>query len=174
MSPSTEVIEKPLSAEALGERFRELCADARFSNLPGKVELDVWGRILMSPASNLHSLVQSRLARGLAVLGGETLVEASVTTTVGLLVADVAWVSPEFMRAHGTETPYTAAPEICVEIVSPSNSRKELREKVDAYLAAGAKEAWLVYVQSRRFEFFAGGGQLQESRFVVDLAGLFD
>jgi len=174
MGTTPEVIERPLTAEALGERFRELCVDPRFANLPGKLELDVWGRILMSPASNQHSMVQTRLARRLGGLGGEPIVEASVTTSLGLLVADVAWASAEFMRAHGTETPFTKAPELCIEIASPSNSRKELREKVDAYLAAGAVEAWIVYPQSTRFEFVGTGGPLQQSSFAIDLAGLFD
>lgn len=173
-SSPAEVIETPLSPYALGERFRELCADPRFADLPGKVELDVWGRILMSPASNQHSLVQTRLARRLASLGGEPLVEASVTTQVGVLVADVAWASAQFMRAHDSETPFTAAPELCIEIASPSNSRKELREKAGAYLAAGALEAWLVYPQSRRFEFLSSGGPLDQSKFDVDLTNLFD
>lgn len=90
-----------------------------------------------------------------------------------MLVADVACASAEFMRAHGAETPFVSAPELCVEIASPSNSRKALREKIDAYLGAGALEAWLVYSQSTRFEFFGGGGLLQQSRFTVDLGGLF-
>lgn len=170
----TDVIEMPLTAEALGARFRELCADPRFVDLPGKLELDVWGRIPMSLASNQHSVAQTRLARRLAVLGGEPIVEASVITALGVLVAEVAWASREFMRVHGAQTPFARAPELCIEIASPSNSRKELREKVDAYLAAGAVEAWIAYSQSKRFEFFGQGGQLAQSSFAVDLVGLFD
>jgi Uma2 family endonuclease len=110
----------------------------------------------------------------LAGLGGEGLVEASVLTAIGLLVADVAWTSAEFARAHGHETPFRRAPELCIEIVSPSNSLKELREKVDAYLAAGAVEAWIAYPQSKRFEFFASEGPIPRSSYTVDLAALFD
>jgi Uma2 family endonuclease len=174
MGATPEVIERPLTREELGERYRDLCANPLFANLPGKFELDVWGRILMSPASNYHGMLQARLAQRLAALGGQALVEASVVTSAGLLVADVAWESADFMRAHGTESPFTQAPELCIEIASPSNSLKELREKVDAYLAAGATEAWVVYPQSKRFEFFSKGGLVQRSAFSVDLAGLFD
>jgi hypothetical protein len=46
--------------------------------------------------------------------------------------------------------------------------------KIEAYLGAGALETWIVYPQSRRFEFFAQSGQLQQSRFAVDFSGLFD
>lgn len=174
MGAVREVIEAPLTHEALAERYRELCGDSRFENLPGKIELDSWGRILMSPASNYHGVLQGRLCQRLAPLAGQALVEASVVTSSGLLVADVAWASAEFMRAHGSETPFAAAPELCIEIASPSNSLKELREKVAAYLAAGASEAWIVYPQSRRFEFSGASGAIQRSSYSVDLAGLFD
>lgn len=174
MGASPEVIEEPLTYDALAERYRELCADPRFANLPGKVELDNWGRILMSPASNYHALLQGRLIQRLSPLGGQAFAEASIVTAAGLLVTDVAWATLEFMQAHGTETPFTRAPELCIEIASPSNSLKELREKMDAYLAAGAIEAWTVYPQSRRFEFFGKGGLIQRTGFRIDLAGLFD
>ena len=174
MGAIPEVIEKPLTQEDLAARYRELCADARFANLPGKIELDVWGRILMSPASNYHGMLQVRLGQRLAPFGGQAFSEASLVAAIGLLVADLAWASPDFVRAHGTETPFTQAPELCIEIASPSNSLKELREKVDAYLTAGASEAWIVFPQSKRFEFFGKSGLLQRSAFAIELAGLFD
>jgi Uma2 family endonuclease len=174
MGEMREVIEAPLSGEELAVQYRSLCDDPRFGNIPGKIELDAWGRILMSPASNYHALVQGRLCRGLAALGGESFVEASIVTAAGLFVPDVVWASSAFMQAHAKETPYTRAPEICVEVASPANSVKELREKVDAYLAVGAVEVWIVYPQSKRFEFFGTSGKFERSSYAVDLSGLFD
>lgn len=174
MGAIPEVIEEPLTYEALAEKYRELCADPRFANLPGKIELDLWGRILMSPASNYHGVLQGRLIQKLLPLGGQAIAEASVVTSIGLLVTDVAWASAVFMRAHETETPFTRAPELCIEIASPSNSLKELHEKMDAYLAAGASEAWIVFPQSRRVEVFGKGGPIPRSGFAVELSGLFD
>jgi Uma2 family endonuclease len=174
MASNSELIEAPLSRDELAARYRELCDDPRFDNVPGKIELDPWGRLLMSPATNYHGGLQGRLCKKLALLGGEVLVEASVVTTDRLIVADVAWASVDFMRAHGFDTPFTTAPEICVEVVSPSSSRKEVREKIAGYLATGAAEVWIVYPQSQRVEFFGPGGALGTSAFAVDLAGLFD
>lgn len=37
------------------------------------------------------------------------------------------------------------APDIVVEILSPSNSKKELKYKYDVYEEAGVKEYWVVY-----------------------------
>ena len=173
MSKVQEVIEAPLSREELAARYRGLCEDLRFANLPGKIELDLWGRIVMSPASYYHGLIQGRLCRRLAVLGGEASVEAPVVTPTGVLVADVAWASAEFVRVHGLEHPLKRAPELCIEVASPSNSSKELQEKIQAYLAAGAEEVWIVYQQSKRCEFHNKHGLMQRSTYAVDLAGLF-
>ena len=173
MNATPEVIEKPLSYQALAEMYRAMCDDPRFANVPGKIELDTWGRILMSPASTYHSMLEARLIQTLADLEGQALAEVGVLTAIGLLVPDVAWASSEFMAAHRDETPLTAAPQLCIEVASPSSSLKELNEKVGAYLAAGAIEAWIVYPQSRRFEFHGQAGMLDASAFTVDLQGLF-
>ena len=168
-----ELVESPLSGEELGARYRAICEDPCYANVPGKIELDVWGRMLMTPASSYHSALQVELATRLKAIGGRAFVEVSMLTSAGILVADVAWASLEFMQAHDFETPYTRALEICAEVVSPSNSRKELREKIEAYLAAGAREVWLVYPKSKRFEFYSQSGLLQRSAYPVDLAKLF-
>lgn len=169
-----ELIAAPLTQDELGARYRALCDDPLYANVPGKIEVDTWGRLLMSPPSNYHSAVQARLILRLSALGGEASAEVSVLTTAGVLVADVAWRSAEFLRQHKFETPYTSAPELCIEVVSPSNSVKEMNEKLAAYLAAGALEVWIVYPQSKRFEFHGRDGRMQNSGYAVDLAGLFD
>jgi Uma2 family endonuclease len=168
-----ELIEVPLSRDDLGARYRALCDDPCYANVPGKIEIDAWGRMVMSPASNYHSALQAVLAGKVAVLDGRVFAEASVVTSAGVLVADVAWASDGFMQAHGFETPYTRAPELCIEVVSPSNSRKELREKVAAYLEAGAVEVWIVFPQSKRIEFHGLEGLLPRSQYVIDFAGVF-
>ena len=168
-----ELIEAPLSSEELAARYRALCDDPCYANVPGKIELDVWGRMVMTPASFYHGVIQGRLCLSLAKLGGEVAVDAPVATPMGLFVADVAWASARFMTAHRGQTPLTQAPEICIEVVSPSNSVKELREKTDAYLATGADEVWIVYPQSKRCEFYGKQGLMQRSIYAVDLAELF-
>jgi len=168
-----ELIETPLSADELAVRYRALCADPCYANVPGKIELDLWGRMVMSPASNYHSALQAALTGKLTALGGRVFVEASVLTSAGVLVADVAWASESFMKAHGFETPYTRAPELCVEVVSPSNSRKALREKVAAYLEAGAAEVWIVFPQSKRIEVHGPQGRVPRSQYAVDATDIF-
>jgi Uma2 family endonuclease len=174
MIETPEVIDRPLTPEELGEKYRRMCDDPFFANVPGKLEIDTWGRVIMSPASTYHGRLQARLVQRLTILHGEAIVEVGIATSSGLFVPDVAWASSEFMVTHGDETPFTQAPELCIEVASPSNSLKELNEKVAAYLATGAKEAWIVFPQSRRFEFYAAHGRIEQSAFAIDLTGLFD
>jgi Uma2 family endonuclease len=151
-----------------------MCADPYYAKVPGKIELDVWGRLLMTPPNVYHGTVQGRLCQKLAALGGETSVETPIATATALFVTDVAWSSSEFARRHAGETPLMSAPVMCIEVVSPSNSVKELEEKRTAYLAAGAEEVWIIYPQSKRCEFHGNQGRLERSRFAVDLSSLFD
>jgi Uma2 family endonuclease len=174
MAVLPEIVEGPLTTEALGERYRALCEDPRFENLPGKVEIDNWGQLLMSPASVYHGVLQARLVERLAGLGGQSIVEAPVNTSLGVLVADIAWAPADFVQRHLDETPLPAAPALCVEVASPSNSLKGLREKMEAYVGAGAREAWIIFPQSKRIEYYGPGGAMPASTFAVDLAGLFD
>jgi Uma2 family endonuclease len=169
-----ELIQAPLSGEELAERYRALCEDRRYAHLPGKVELDSYGRMVMSPpASYYHGVVQMKLGQILAALGGQASAEAPIVTASGILVADATWASAQFVSHHADESPLTRAPEICIEVLSPSNSVKEIREKIGAYLAAGAEEVWVVSPESKRIELYGPAGELERSRYNVDLSGLF-
>lgn len=138
MGDTQELIANPLSADELAARYRAMCDDPCFANVPGKVELDVWGRVLMTPPpSAYHGLAQSRLDHKLrSVLRGEVITEAPIVTPAGPFLADLAWLSAADAATHGIKSPLMPAPDICTEVVSPSNSVKELSEKNDAYLAA--------------------------------------
>jgi Uma2 family endonuclease len=121
-----------------------------------------------------HGRVQANVAHELKnALGGHVITEAPIATSAGLFLPDVAWASAGFMSAH-PESPLMRAPEICVEVVSRSNSVKELNEKRDAYRASGAEEVWIVYPQSKRIEFHGAQGQLPRSNYVVDLTDIFN
>lgn len=56
-------------------------------------------------------------------------------------------------QAQRSQVCFTRAPEICIEIVSPGNTRRELIEKKDLYFAAGADEVWFCH-RDGRMEFF--------------------
>lgn len=132
--------------EMLIARWTELVNDPSLHDLPYKIELNADGKIEMSPASNRHGTLQARVAWALknAMPAGEAITECSVLTEIGVRVPDVAWASREFLESQQDSTPFTRAPELCVEVVSPSNTAREIEDKVRAYLAAGAREVWVV------------------------------
>ncbi len=160
----------PTGTLSLTQRWAEVVADPALRDLPYKIELNAWGKIEMTPASNRHGRLQARTASELnrQLPQGDAITEASVLTDIGVRVPDVVWASAAFLKAHGEETPFSRAPEICVEILSPSNTEAETREKVRAYLAAGAEEVWLVR-EDGRAAFFDRAGERSASRFPVQL-----
>jgi Uma2 family endonuclease len=134
-------------------------------DLPFKIELNKWGNILMSPASNKHGSIQFEVGSYIDRKKGtgKIIMECSINTSEGVKVADVAWASDAFIEKFGYDTPYVKAPEICVEIISPSNSMAEMEEKMQLYLAKGAKEVWIVD-ENGGISYFSHEGLLQESR----------
>lgn len=42
------------------------------------------------------------------------------------------------------------APDLCVEVISPSEDRQDALRKVEEYLDSGAQEVWRVFMESRR------------------------
>ncbi len=135
-------------------------------NLPFKIELDKWGKILMSPASNIRGSLQFEVGTKIREGkngNGKVIMECSIETSQGVKVADVAWASDAFIAEHGFQTPYPVAPEICIEIVSPSNTKGEMDEKVELYLAKGAHEVWIVD-ESGKTRFCSHQGELDTSK----------
>lgn len=153
--------------EALLARWDEIMRDPALQDLPYKIELNSWGKVEMTPASNRHGHLQSAVSYELQrQLQGVVITECSILTRIGVRVPDVAWCSPEFMEAFGEITPYTRAPEICVDILSPSNVDAEIEEKTSAYLAAGALEVWLVS-EAGAVRFVGPNGEQAKSRFPI-------
>ena len=145
--------------------WSEVVDNPMFANLPFKIELTKFGKLLMSPASNEHGRIQSRLCAKLLgnQTSGEVVTECSIATSDGIKVADIAWLSATFVNRFGFITPYPEAPELCIEILSPSNSTVEMQEKVELYLQTGAVEVWLVH-NLKSVEIFDGSGRLTTSR----------
>jgi len=148
-------------------QWSEVIHDPSLRNLPYKIELNEFGKIEMSPASNHHAIQQARLVRLLATifLDGEIASECSVATRLGVKVADVAWMSPDFLQEHEEQTPYLKAPELCIEILSPSNSDVEMQEKIALYLEHGAQEVWIV-AEDNAISMYGENGRRNVSSFV--------
>ncbi len=155
--------------------WQDVLDDPSLQDLPYKIELNERGEIVMSPATNRHGLYQTTISDLLRdhTLGGERITECSVQTRKGVKVADVAWLSDTFFAQYGLDTPYDHAPEICVEIISPSNSSLTIKEKIELYLERGAKEVWTCDLTGQ-VQFYSVKGGLERSviapEFPVNIA----
>jgi Uma2 family endonuclease len=158
-------------SQALTLRWAEVANDPSLQDLPYKIEVNAWGKVEMSPASYRHGRLQGYIIAALSkqLQGGAALGEVPILTDIGVRVPDVAWASDAFIAAARDVSPLPSAPEVCIEIVSVSNSDAELQEKTRAYLAAGAQEVWLVAEQGsiRCFDAF---GERDASGFGVQLS----
>jgi Uma2 family endonuclease len=157
--------------EALLSRWDEVLQDPSLQDLPYKIELNAWGKVEMSPPSVGHARLQAEVSKQLSqqLPDGVALTECPVLTEIGVRVPDVAWASTAFRIRHKGSSPLPRAPEICVEIISPSNVAAEISEKSRAYLAAGADEVWLV-AENGTVRFVDHSGEKAQSHFGVALA----
>lgn len=155
------------------QRWSELLGDTEFgrelSRIEGRIETDRYGHILMSlPAAFRHGSYQAEIARSLRELlpNGRSVVECPISTADGVRAADVAWISGGKLARIGENVCLTEAPEICVEVLSPDNSTREMAEKKALYFAAGAQEVWFCELDGdlRFFNAATSAGE-KNSRF---------
>lgn len=155
--------------------WQEVCEHTSLKDLPFKIELDELGRIIMSPVKLYHSFFQVKIAKLLEQFlnNGVALSKCVIKTKGGTKVADVAWVSLPKWAKIKHETEVSIAPEICVEIISTSNSPKEMSEKRKLYFETGAKEVWLCDEQGN-MSFFNHQQQLKQSELVTEFPEKID
>nr|VFJ49363.1 MAG: Putative restriction endonuclease [Candidatus Kentron sp. FW] len=151
-------------------QWSEVLEHKELQDLPFKIELNEWGNIVMSPASNRHAFIQTMLANLIdrRKKEGFVLTECSIGTSWGVKVADVIWGSDDFFSRNGLVTPYSIAPEVCIEVLSPSNTMKEMIEKKELYFARGAREVWLCK-ESGEMIFFDNHGEIARSGILEEI-----
>ena len=153
--------------------WAEAIADETLRDLPYKIELDVWGNVVMRPTSNQYRIVQAEMALNLnqhhrdSEAGGLVSINSVIATSEGVKVADVVWLSAAFFARNEMETPYKAAPDLCADIVSPSSTKAEMALKRDLYLAKGAQEVWTCTLEGE-VSFFNHRGEMARSNLFAN------
>lgn len=140
--------------------------DPALRDLPYKVETNEYGQLVMSPQRPLHGHVQVRTVDllGEHVLEpGRRIVEFAIRTSKGVKVADVAWISERRWQDYARDaeaSPISA--EICIEVLSRSNTAAEIDEKRRLYFGAGAEEVWTCDLEGH-VRFFGPAGERDAS-----------
>ena len=68
---------------------------------------------------------------------------------------DAAFISYDRLGEEAIPDGYLAvAPDLVVEVVSPSDTRREVREKVEEWLRAGVRLVWVIYPVTRSADVY--------------------
>jgi Uma2 family endonuclease len=133
-------------ATASESAWARVLRDPQLRDLPYKVETNGFGQIVLSPHTPYHSLLQSQIYDALKThvdRPGRPTTEFAVATDEGVKVPDVVWLSRDRFRQVPPDADASPVmPEICVEVLSESNTEGEIAEKRWLYLREGAKEVW--------------------------------
>jgi Uma2 family endonuclease len=147
-------------------RWEQVLADTTLATLSYRIETDQHGHIVMSPPpAPLHGQRQIQIGVLFHQLlpAGRIVSECPLSTAGGVKAIDVAWLAPVRPENISQLILFERAPEICVEIVSPSNSRSEITEKRALYFDAGAAEVWLCALDGSISFFISPHQQLPAS-----------
>src|SRR5206468_3992596 len=71
---------------------------------------------------------------------------------------DVCFLRMERVRATGATEYFQGAPELAVEIVSPSETAEMLHHKIDLLLGAGSLAVWAVHLPKRKVRVYLPDG----------------
>lgn len=127
-----------------------------FERLPddgNKHELSEGILITMPPPVSLHSLVLIQVLEILQAYLRRSPVGRAISEAGYFLFRypptirqpDVSVLSKERIHAAPKDSWFEGAPELAVEVVSPSDSAQDLEIKTKQYLQASAKQVWILY-----------------------------
>jgi Uma2 family endonuclease len=134
----------------------------QFERLPDdgmRHELDEGELISMPPPLTIHGIIQSRIAR---ILGNfvESQSLGVVTVETGFRLGrdtvrapDISFIRAERMANLDLERRFEGAPDLAVEVISPSETAADIAHKVGQYLHAGAV-VWVVYPKDQTVNVF--------------------
>lgn len=118
------------------------------------------GEIVGMPTpSRWHDIIKNKVSRVLAGfleahpdVGLDAYIEiAYAVNEENTFVPDVS-VIQESRAYAGSDRIITRAPEIAIEVVSPSETVMHLKAKIAAYLANGSRSVWVVFPDDKSIE----------------------
>ena len=147
--------------------WQEVCENNHLQNIPFKIELNEYGQVVMSSMKIIHSLLQGEIETLLTkyLASGQAFPECAIWTEKGTKVADVVWVSTERLEQIKYETECSIAPEICIEVLSDSDTDKEMEIKKQLYFQQQTQEFWICDQQGK-MRFFNPKSELLYSELV--------
>ncbi|HEV2201831.1 MAG TPA: Uma2 family endonuclease [Bryobacteraceae bacterium] len=111
---------------------------------------------ILPPVKSKHSKIATKLFEVLLPLQQRGLGSVFLEAGYKLSEKPPTWIQPDasFLKTERVrETPsdgyFTGAPELAVEIVSPSETAVKLQRKVELLLGGGALAVWVIYPETQ-------------------------
>lgn len=112
---------------------------------------------ILPPPKSRHTIIADRIYRALmpaeAAAGARTFPEAGYklsTNPSSWVQPDVSMLRNERRKQIEPDGYFLGAPDLAVEVVSPSESASDLNRKVDLLLQSGSLAVWVVYPRQRK------------------------
>ena len=124
----------------------------------GRCELLYGELVMMSPAGAEHGLVAARFVRYLSEFVDEHELGVVLSSETGFTIEndpdlvrapDASFVKRDRIGAALPRTYIKGVPDLAVEVVSPGDSRREVAEKVNMWLAHGTQVVWVADARSK-------------------------
>jgi Uma2 family endonuclease len=119
----------------------------------------------LPPPKSRHSLVAGNTFKALLPLEQRGLGRVMLEAGYKLSEDPATWIQPDvsFFRKERVQATapngyFLNAPELAIEIVSPSESARDLERKVDALLAVGSHAVWVIYPETQKVRVFLRDG----------------
>jgi Uma2 family endonuclease len=151
----------------MSTRPHQLVTAEQFYRLPhdGERQELLRGTVVSEPSPNrTHGRTVARLAALIEPFVRARRLGVVYAADTGFVLArnpdtvrgpDVAFVSEARERRAGAKQPYfPGAPDLAIEVVSPSDRTKEILGKVSDYLSAGSRMVWVVDPASEAVQVF--------------------
>jgi len=127
----------------------------------GRTELHHGEVVFMPPPKRGHQRIQRRINALLTTLAGdrgavETEMAYRPTPEHEVWVADVGYATWEREKASGEDEYLAGAPDLVVEVLSPSNTMDEINEKMALCLDNGCVSFWIVDAKRKRVSVTEG------------------
>ncbi len=130
-----------------------------------QIELDEGELITMPPAGGEHGYIGSGICSDLQIFAKKHKLGRVYSADTGFRLSrdtvrapDVAFVRKQRIEAIHSDGFMKGAPDLAVEIFSPSDSVRQLRRKVKQYLAAGCHTVWVVYPKRKQVDVHEASG----------------
>jgi Uma2 family endonuclease len=150
MSPVTQLItaEQLLRMPADGARYELVRGELKRMTLSGFSH----GKVVVKLTAPLAFHVETNSLG--VVLGAETGFRIAINPDT-VRAPDIAFIKQERVRELGsTEKFWPAAPELAVEVLSPSDTVYEIEEKVAAWFTAGSLMVWVLNPKLRTIHIY--------------------